>query len=112
MAEIWVSSTCGGVSQGTRDGLGGQASIGSSSWFRVTLETPDGFLPIMVAVISLEEFGSGVGGDSQRNHCFSLMFFCLILEMLQYTQHRSHRIMLSVSHLLDLGRYFSQLLSN
>lgn len=92
---MWVSSTCGGVFQGNRDGLRGQASIGSSSWFKVTLETPDGFLPIMMAVISLEELGSGVGGDSQRNHCFSLMFFffCLILEMLQYTQHRSHGIM-------------------
>lgn len=75
MAEIWVSSICGGVSQGSRDGLRGQASVGSSSWFMVTLETPDGFLPIMMAVISLEELGSVVGGDSQRNHCFSLMFF-------------------------------------
>lgn len=80
MAEIWVSSTCGGVSQGSRDGLRGQASIGSSSWFRVTLETPDGVLSIMMAMISLEELGSGVGGDSQRNHCFSLMLFFFNLE--------------------------------
>lgn len=75
MAEIWVRSTCGGVFQGNRDGLRGQASIGSSSWSRVTLETPDGFLPIIEAVISLEELESGVGEDSQRNHCFSLKSF-------------------------------------